>query len=100
MIKSILNSIKLSTLELLATMNVDAKVRRDFYIFLITEVVGLTTLVIALGGNAAVFAVIYILMTSFITACIYELLASFPAKKALKYLVEHHLWKRNAFDVL
>ena len=95
-----INSIKISALELLATLNVDQKVRRDFYLFLITEVVGLTTLVIALGGNAAVFAVIYILMTSFITACIYELLANLPGKKALKYLMEHHLWKRNTFDVL
>ena len=92
-----IKSIKISTLELLATMNVDQKVHRDFYIFLVTEVVGLTTLVIALGGNAAVFAVIYILMTSFITACLYELLANFPGKKAYRYLVNHHLWKRNAF---
>ena len=96
-----INSIKISFLELLATMNVDQKVHRDFYIFLVAEVVGLTTLVVALGGNAAVFAVIYILMTSFITACIYELLANLPGKKALRYLVEHHLWKRNvSYDVL
>ena len=92
-----INSIKISALELLATMNVDQKVHRDFYIFLVAEVVGLTTLVIALGGNAAVFAVIYILITSFITACLYELLANFPGKKAYRYLVNHHLWKRNAF---
>ena len=92
-----INSIKISVLELLATMNVDQKVHREFYIFLVAEVVGLTTLVIALGGNAAVFAVIYILMTSFITACIYELLANLHGKKAYRYLVNHHLWKRNAF---
>ena len=96
-----INSIKISVLELLATMNVDQKVHRDFYIFLVAEVVGLTTLVIALGGNAAVFAVIYIMTMSFITACLYELLANLPGKKALRYLVEHHLWKRNvSYDVL
>lgn len=38
-----IKSIKISVLELLATMNVDAKVRRDFYLFLVTEIVGLTT---------------------------------------------------------
>lgn len=96
-----INSIKISILELLATMNVDAKVRRDFYLFLVTEIVGLTTLVITLGGNSAVFAVIYILLTSFVTAIVYEFLANFPGKKALRYLVEHHLWKRNvSYDVL
>ena len=96
-----INSIKISILELLATMNVDAKVRRDFYLFLVTEIVGLTTLVIALGGNNAVFAVIYIMVMSFISACIYELLANLPGKKALRYLVDHHLWKRNvSYDVL
>ena len=92
-----IKSIKISVLEILATISVDQKVHRDFYLFLVAEIVGLTTLVITLGGNAAVFAVIYILMTSFITACLYELLANFPGKKALRYLVEHHLWKRNAF---
>lgn len=96
-----IKSIKISVLEILATISVDQKVHRDFYLFLVAEIVGLTTLVITLGGNAAVFAVIYILMTSFITACLYELLANFPGKKALRYLVEHHLWKRNvSYDVL
>lgn len=92
-----LQSIKISTLELLATMNVDQKVRRDFYLFLVAEIVGLTTLVITLGGNSAVFAVIYILLTSFVTAIVYEFLANFSGKKAYRYLVNHHLWKRNAF---
>lgn len=61
----------------------------------------ISTLVITLGGNSAVFAVIYILLTSFVTAIVYEFLANFPGKKALRYLVEHHLWKRNvSYDVL
>ena len=95
-----LQSIKIAFLELLATMNVDQKVHRDFYLFLVAEIIGLTTLVITLGGNSAVFAVIYIMVMSFISTCCYELLASFPGKKAYKYLVKHHLWKRNAFDAL
>lgn len=92
-----LNSIKLSTIEMLATIHTSQRTRKDFYLYLVLQFLGLTTLVVTLGGNDAVFAVLYISTTTFIFGCCYELLANFPGKKAYKYLVDHHLWKRNAF---
>lgn len=95
-----LNSIKLSTIEMLATIHTSQRTRKDFYLYLVLQFLGLTTLVVTLGGNDAVIAVLYISTTTFIFGCCYEFLANIPGKKALKYLKEHHLWKRNAFDVL
>ena len=83
-----MNKLTENLLELLAYLNASESARKNFYLILITKMVGSTILVIALGGNQAVFAVIYIISTAFIFGCCYEFLATVVGKAARNYL-EH-----------